>query len=100
MITMTHLDINSENILDTVNILKVLAHPVRLCIAIALMKNGIMNVSAIQEYLALPQSTVSQHISKMRQVGLVTDKRDGTKIFYELTNPKAVSIINVLSSEH
>ena len=52
-----------------------------------------LNVGAIQETLDLPQSTVSQHISKMRESGIVEAEREGTKIFYSLTNEVANKII-------
>lgn len=94
---MQKIDIDTRNISDTVNILKVLAHPIRYSIAVTLLNNGVMNVGAIQDSLSLPQSTVSQHISKMRQVGLVDSDRDGTKIYYSLTNPKAIDIIKSLT---
>ncbi|MBZ6528049.1 helix-turn-helix transcriptional regulator [Aerococcaceae bacterium DSM 111021] len=90
-------NINTSNINDTVNILKVLAHPIRYNIAVTLLQNGVMNVGAIQDALSLPQSTVSQHISKMRQVGLVDYNRKGTKIFYSLTNEKAINVIQGLT---
>ncbi|MGX7091364.1 ArsR/SmtB family transcription factor [Hutsoniella sourekii] len=90
------IDVNSETILDDVSVVKILAHPIRYSIALVLDENGVMNVSSIQNLLQLPQSTVSQHISKMREAGVVTAKRDGTKIYYELTNPKAQKVIGAL----
>ncbi|HYE08801.1 MAG TPA: metalloregulator ArsR/SmtB family transcription factor, partial [Patescibacteria group bacterium] len=46
---------------DKAELLKVLAHPVRLCIVRGLMDKE-CNVSHMQECLELPQSTVSQHL--------------------------------------
>lgn len=94
---MLNIDITTRELNDTVNILKVLAHPIRYGIALTLQKNGVMNVGAIQDSLSLPQSTVSQHISKMRQVGIVQDSRDGTKIYYDLVDPTAIKIIKSLN---
>lgn len=94
---MLNVDITIKELNDTVDILKVLAHPIRYGIALTLQHNGVMNVGAIQESLSLPQSTVSQHISKMRQVGIVEDTREGTKIFYELVDPTAINIVKALS---
>lgn len=93
---MKQVDISSKEINHTVTILKVLAHPIRYSIAVTLLKNGVMNVGSIQDSLSLAQSTVSQHISKMRQVGLVDYQRDGTKIYYELVDPIAIKIIESL----
>lgn len=93
---MKNINVQDRAILDTVEILKVLAHPIRFSIAKVLLTNGVMNVGAIQDALSLPQSTVSQHISKMRQLGVVEDNREGTKIFYELVNPIAKKILKNL----
>ncbi|MGG0262398.1 ArsR family transcriptional regulator [Bacillus mycoides] len=46
-------------------ILKVLAHPVRLEIIHKLLKKNSLNGSQLQHYLALPQSTVSQQLCKL-----------------------------------
>ncbi|AXY26369.1 transcriptional regulator [Suicoccus acidiformans] len=93
------IDVHSSELVNKVNIIKVLAHPIRYAIAIALYENGTMNVGAIQETLDLAQSTVSQHISKMREIGVVTANREGTKIFYELTNDIARNVVSSLESE-
>ncbi|HDR5272627.1 helix-turn-helix transcriptional regulator [Bacillus thuringiensis] len=47
-------------------ILRVLAHPVRLRIVHQLIKKKSLNVSELQRYLSMPQSTVSQHLSKLK----------------------------------
>ncbi|XJS11162.1 ArsR/SmtB family transcription factor [Aerococcaceae bacterium WGS1372] len=87
---------SSKEIQKTVTILKVLAHPIRYSIAVTLLKNGVMNVGAIQDSLSLAQSTVSQHISKMRQVGIVDYNREGTKIYYKLSDPTTIKMIKSL----
>lgn len=93
---MENIDINSPETLEKVSVIKVLAHPIRYSIALALFKNHSLNVGAIQDCLSLPQSTVSQHISKLREARIVNGKRDGTKIYYELSNSIAQTIIKNL----
>lgn len=94
---MHKVDIQANDIQKKVSVIKILAHPIRYSVALTLYHNGVLNVSAIQDSLSLPQSTVSQHISKMREAGIVEAKRDGTKIFYELTNPLAIKVIECLA---
>lgn len=86
-------DVKSPNIVEFVNVIKLLSHPIRFSIALTLNENGIMNVSKIQESLDLTQSTVSQHISKLREAGIVSADRDGTKIYYSLTSETAKTIL-------
>lgn len=94
---MHNIDVNSQLIQEHVSVIKVLAHPIRFSIALLLHRNGKMNVGAIQEGLDLPQSTVSQHISKMREAGIIKADRQGTKIFYTLANDIAVKVLTTLS---
>lgn len=65
--------------------LKVLAHPVRLCIIHGLYRQEqSRNVSYLQECLDLPQSTVSQHLQKLRTAGIIEAKRYGLEVHYQL----------------
>ena len=47
-------------------LLKVLAHPVRLCIVKGLIERGPSNVSTMYTGLNMPQSTISQHLAKLK----------------------------------
>ncbi len=67
-------------------ILKAIAHPVRLCILRGLVKSGPSNVGSMQTCLDIPQATVSQHLAKMKAVGIIKGKRKGTQVIYRLTN--------------
>ncbi len=76
-----------EELTATAELLKVLAHPVRLCIVRGLWKNGGCNVTHMQDCLDTPQSTISQHLAKLRAAGIIAGKRNGLEIHYELVNP-------------
>ena len=75
-------DFNKYN--EVAEMLKILAHPVRLCIVKGLLENGGCNVSHMQSCLETPQSTLSQHLQKLKTAGIVLATREGTKIYYEL----------------
>lgn len=64
--------------------LKALAHPVRLCIARGLWQSGGCNVAHMQQCLEAPQSTISQHLAKMRAVGIIEGERNGLEVVYRL----------------
>ncbi|MED2584513.1 metalloregulator ArsR/SmtB family transcription factor, partial [Bacillus thuringiensis] len=49
-----------------VELLKIMAHPVRLQIVKELEHRKVCNVTELTDLLKVPQSTVSQHLSKMR----------------------------------
>ncbi|MDD3094882.1 MAG: metalloregulator ArsR/SmtB family transcription factor [Candidatus Neomarinimicrobiota bacterium] len=66
-------------------ILKAIAHPVRLCILRGLAREGFSNVGNMQTCLDVPQATVSQHLAKTKAVGIIKGKRKGTQVVYSLT---------------
>lgn len=76
-------------------LLKVLGHPVRLCIVHGLMHNA-CNVSGIQECLKLPQSTVSQHLGILRAKGIIRGERKGVEVKYSVVHDDAAKVVRVL----
>ena len=48
---------------EKAELLKVLAHPVRLRIVRGLLKEGCRNVSCMERYLGQSQSIISQHLA-------------------------------------
>lgn len=64
---------------------KTLAHPTRLGILDAL-RGGELTVGDLQEKLDIGQSTVSQHLAALRARALVDARRDGTSVWYSVTD--------------
>ena len=71
------MDNNFKRYNEAADILKALAHPVRLCIVQGLLRKGYCNVGYMQECLELPQSTVSQHLQKLRSFGIEIEDQFG-----------------------
>ena len=88
-----------KNLEHEAELFKVLANPVRLCILIGLMREGHCQVSVMQECLSLPQSTVSQHIGKLRSAGIIHGERKGTQIYYQVVNEKVKELIKIIMEE-
>jgi len=80
---------------DTAELLKALAHPVRLCIVKGLMDKQ-CNVTHMQECLELPQSTISQHLGILKSKGIIKGERKGLEITYSVVNEAVKKIINAL----
>ncbi|AZJ24582.1 MULTISPECIES: ArsR/SmtB family transcription factor [Bacillus cereus group] len=78
-----------------VELLKIMAHPVRLQIVKELNHHRICNVTQLTDILKIPQSTVSQHLSKMRGKILRSERR-GLEMYYHIENFKACQIVSVL----
>ena len=64
------------------DILKALAHPARLCITANLYFKGKCNVTNIQHCMDMPQSTISQHLSKLKAAGIIKGVRNGLEIIF------------------
>lgn len=71
-------------------LLKAAGEPTRLRI-LNLLREGSICVCEIQAFLQLPQPTVSRHLAALRHAGLVSHRRDGTRIMYALTVPTTIS---------
>lgn len=84
---------------EKAELLKVLAHPVRLCIVKGLIENGSCNVSHMQGCLELPQSTISQHLQKLRTAGIVKGERNGLEITYSISDDRIANLISNLFTD-
>lgn len=93
------MDNNFKAYTETAEILKALAHPVRLCIVRGLIKKGSCNVSYMQECLNLPQSTVSQHLQKLRTLGILETDRNGLEISYSIKDERVKAVIDIFLAE-
>ena len=77
------------------SVCKGLADPKRLLIINA-MRDGERSVSDICDDLELPQANVSQHLAVLRDKGLVNTRKDGQRVFYELSSPKIIAAVDLL----
>ena len=68
---------------DEHEFLKALAEPIRLRI-LMLLTSGELCVCDLTDVLALPQSTISRHMSRLKSAGIVADRRDGRWVHYRL----------------
>lgn len=93
------MDKNFKAYNQTAETLKALAHPVRLCIIKGLLEKGCCNVSFMQDCLDLPQSTVSQHLQKLRSLGIVETERNGLEINYSVKDEKIKQLIQLFLGE-
>jgi len=76
--------------------LKTLGHPIRLQILEVLEEFDEMSVFRIQELLSLPQPVTSQHLNKMRVLGLLDSRREGGCVLYRLSNPQIKPLLRCL----
>ncbi|MDZ7820529.1 MAG: metalloregulator ArsR/SmtB family transcription factor [Candidatus Marinimicrobia bacterium] len=73
------------------DILKAIAHPVRLAMLKGLMKNGPTRVMDMETGIKVNPATVSQHLNKCKNVNIVTRERKGVEIYYSIRNVEGVA---------
>lgn len=93
------MDKNFKAYNEAADILKALAHPVRLCIVRGLLEKGRCNVTYMQDCLELPQSTVSQHLQKLRGAGIVETDRNGLEIHYTVADERVKKLVQIFFGE-
>ena len=80
-------------------VLKALAHPIRLRI-IAILREGDEHVNAMAERLGVPQPIVSQQLRILRMRGLVDAVRANGLAVYHLAEPRLSQIIECMEQCH
>lgn len=67
--------------------LSAISHPQRIAI-IETLCNTEKDVNALSKLLTIPHSSVSQHLSILRAHKVVQQRKQGTHVFYRLTQPE------------
>jgi ubiquinone/menaquinone biosynthesis C-methylase UbiE/DNA-binding HxlR family transcriptional regulator len=81
-----------------VKILRVVADPNRLRILLLLEREE-LSVAELQEILAMGQSTISTHLSQLKQAGLVEDRRAGKSSLYRLKRENGAAVLDELLTQ-
>lgn len=90
---------NSINYHQQAELLKALSHPVRLQIAHGLLRTGCRNVRCLEMQTGMSQSSISQHLQRMRAAGLVTAERSGNEVHYRAASRQMAVLIAALVGE-
>ena len=76
------------------NIFKALSHPTRLQI-VRLLKQKSLCVCDILPQLESEQSNTSQHLSVLKNQGIVESKKDGAMVIYKIKSPEVYQMIDI-----
>ena len=80
------------------NILKVVAHPLRLGVVHLLEQYPKLSVTEICEALGSEQSGTSHHLKTMKLTGILSAKREGRSVMYSLKERDVSLIIECLEN--
>jgi len=89
-------ELKLEQLEQAVNMLKAIAHPMRISI-ISLLEDGRkMTVTEIHEKLQIEQSTTSHHLGILKDKGVLSSKREGKNTLYFLRNENLGRILDCI----
>jgi ArsR family transcriptional regulator, virulence genes transcriptional regulator len=76
---------------------KGMAHPKRIQI-LRNLKSGEKTVSELARLTGIPQANMSQHLALLRQFGLLNTRRDGSSIYYSISDHRIVEACELVRS--
>jgi DNA-binding transcriptional ArsR family regulator len=79
-------------------LLKVMSNPDRLMI-LCQLSQGEMRVGELEEALGVVQPTLSQQLTVLRDEALVSTRREGKNIYYQLSSPQALALMQVMYAQ-
>ncbi len=88
-----------DELTRNIEILKVIAHPVRIKILEELAK-GVKCVSDFEDFLGISQPNISQHLTALRLSGIVDYFIDGRLRCYFLKHPLIPDLLELLKKEY
>jgi len=90
--------LKSDQLERAANMLKAIAHPVRIAILSQLEKGKRLTVTEIHKLLNIEQSTTSHHLGILKDKGVLGSKRDGKNCYYFLKYEDLTNILNCLNN--
>ncbi|TXL79474.1 helix-turn-helix transcriptional regulator [Vineibacter terrae] len=82
---------------NAAQLLKALANQRRLMVLCALA-NGERSVGALAAEVGLGQSALSQHLARLRGLGIVAARRDAQSVYYRVADPAAARLLETLAA--
>lgn len=72
-----------------------LAHPVRLKVLCQTL-DAEKSVSELTEFCEISQSAMSQFLGRMKSEGLLQSRREGTKVYYGIKDPRVLRLLTAV----
>jgi ArsR family transcriptional regulator len=73
---------------------RILGHPVRVR-TLELLRDGERTVGDLQAALGLDSSGTSQHLGLLRRHGILESRREGTSVYYRISDPRTFQLLEV-----
>src|SRR3989339_1854389 len=86
---------NNKTAEHVADVLKALAHPIRLQI-IETLESGEKTVSQIMQAVGGKQSITSQQLNMMKDKGILACRKEGANVYYRIENPNAIQLLHCI----
>lgn len=83
-------------ILEKAAILKALSAPARLCLVKKLIDEGEKNVTCFENCMDISQSSISQHLAKLKDLNILNYRKEGNKVYYYCEREDVIKIVKTL----
>ncbi len=90
-------DLKIEQLEFAANMLKAIAHPLRISIIAQLDEYKSLTVTELHRKLGIEQSATSHHLGILKDKGVLIAKREGKNIYYSLKHFEIRDVINCIS---
>lgn len=90
-------ELKPESLERAANMLKAVAHPIRISIIGCLEDGKKRTVTEIHNLLGIEQSTTSHHLGILKDRGVLTSKREGKNTFYSLKHENLKILLTCIS---
>ncbi len=90
-------DLEPAQLEQAANMLKAIAHPMRIAILSFLEDGKKLTVTEIHKLLNIEQSTTSHHLGILKDKGVLISKRDGKNTYYFLKHQQLSNIVDCVS---
>ena len=96
MATTADLEFMQQGAARAAALLRAVGNEHRLLVLCLLIEHGEASVGTLLEQVSLSQSSLSQHLARMRDEGLVTFRRDAQTLYYRIADPAAEKLVAAL----
>jgi ArsR family transcriptional regulator len=77
------------------NVIKALGHPTRIFM-VGLLSKEDLSVGSLTDAVGADVSTISKHLSLLKQVGILIDRKEGNRVLYSLICPCIMEFIHCI----
>jgi len=84
-----------EDVVQAAQAMKAIAHPLRLKILCVLGEREV-SVQDIVDQVGTSQSNISQHLSILREKGVLLTRKDANRVYYRIGDPRTLKLVGMM----